>query len=561
MARMIPASIVAETKSDAERLLYERFRQSLGDDYVVFHSVAWQGVTADGRPRDGEADFIVAHPQSGILVVEVKGGTIAWNPETGEWTSVSRNGHVSRIRDPFAQARESKYALRDALQCSTPGLRQLSLGHAVAFPDVVAGGDLLGPDKPRAIVLDRADLADLAAWVARVMRHWQGESRCDAVARLTARDALMKLLAAPRELRPALWGEIAQWQRELIRLTDQQFAILNMLNRQRRARICGCAGSGKTLIAVEKATRLAQQGMRVLLTCFNKRLAAELQGRLAGQNNLDVFNFHDLCARFAEEAGVLPAMGDDEQAFYDRHLPEALMVATEKLGPRYDAIIADEGQDFADEWWVPLQMTLRDPDGGILYIFYDDNQKLYPRARQLPILDEPFELTINCRSTQRIHAQVMKFYQGQTQPLSGGPEGVPPEVVWCESKRPFIPELQRVLDRLIGEERVPPEHITMLVGARLDWLMKHANVLRPRLTDDPARRGAAIYCATAHSFKGLESPVVILTNVDASWIGDWMRDVPRLLYVACSRASAHLIVLLAREGGDAMVHAAFAEER
>lgn len=561
MARMIPASIAAETKSSAERLLYERFRQSLGDDYAVFHRVAWQGVTADGRPRDGEADFVIAHPQGGILVVEVKGGAIAWNPQTGEWTSTSRSGRVSRIHDPFAQARESKYALRDALQQCAPGLRQLPLGHAVAFPDVVAGDDLLGPDKPRAIVLDQSDLADLAGWVARAMRHWQGESRCDAVSRLAAHDALMKLLAAPRELRPALWGEIAQWQRELIRLTDQQFAILNMLNRQRRAKICGCAGSGKTLIAVEKATRLAQQGMRVLLTCFNKRLAAELQGRLAGRANLDVLNFHDLCAKFAEEAGVLPTMGDDERVFYDRDLPEAMMAAVEKLGPCYDAIVADEGQDFADEWWVPLQMTLRDPEGGILYIFYDDNQKLYPRSRCLPIPGEPFELTINCRSTQRIHAQVMKFYQGQSQPLASGPEGVPPEIVWCAGKRPFISELQRVLDRLIGEERVPPEHITVLTGARLDWLMKHANVLRPRLTDNPARRGEAIYCATVHSFKGLESPVVILTNVDVSWIGDWMKDVPRLLYVACSRASTHLIVLLAREGGDAMVHRAFVEER
>ncbi|BCX02765.1 MAG: DNA helicase [Candidatus Roseilinea sp.] len=561
MARMIPAPIAVETKSDAERLLYECFRQSLGDDYAVFHSVAWQSVTADGRPRDGEADFVIAHPQNGILVIEVKGGAIAWNPQTGEWTSTGRSGRVSRIHDPFAQAREGKYALRDALQRSAPGLRQFLLGHAVAFPDVVVGDDLLGPDKPRAIVLDRSDLADLAGWVARAMRHCQGESRCDAVARLAAHDALMKLLAAPRELRPALWGEIARWQHELIRLTDQQFAILNMLNRQRRAKICGCAGSGKTLLAVEKATRLAQQGMRVLLTCFNKRLAAELQGRLAGRANLDVLNFHDLCARFAEEAGVLPVMGDDEQAFYDRQLPEALLAAVERLGPRFDAIVADEGQDFADEWWVPLQMTLRDPDGGILYIFYDDNQKLYPRSRQLPISGEPFELTVNCRSTQRIHAQVMKFYQGQTQPLSGGPEGVPPEIVWCEGKRPFIPELQRVLDRLIGEERVPPEHITVLAGARLEWLMKHATVLRPHLTDDPARRGEAIYCATVHSFKGLESPVVILTNVDVSWIGDWMKDVPRLLYVACSRASAHLIVLLAREGGDAMVRQAFAEER
>jgi hypothetical protein len=561
MARMIPTPIARETKSDAERLLYDALRDALDDDYVVFHSVAWQGVNGEGRRRDGEADFVIAHPRLGILVLEVKGGAIRHDPRDGRWISTGRGGRDVHIHDPFAQARESKYALRDALVSAEPALKsgRFNLGHAVAFPDVVIGDALLRPDQPRQIVLDKADLADVAAWIARAMDYWQSKAPRDAVTQLAAREALMRLLANPREFRPALWGEIAQWQRELIRLTDQQFAILNMLNRQRRAKICGCAGSGKTLIAVEKAVRLARQGMRVLLTCFNRPLARELRDRLGRHANLDAVNFHDMCAQLAEEAGILPQKGDDLQAFYDRLLPEALMSAADKLGPRYDAIIVDEGQDFADEWWVPLQMLLRDPDDGILYIFYDDNQKLYPRSRTLPIPGEPFELTINCRSTQRIHRQVMKFYQGQSQPLSGGPEGLPPEVVLCAGKRPFALELQRILDRLIGEGRVPPEHITVLAGAHLDWLMRHASAMRPRLTDDPSRRGEAIYCSTVHGFKGLESPVIILTNVDASWLGDWMKDLPRLLYVACSRASAHLIVLLARDGGDPAVHQAFAE--
>lgn len=60
-----------------------------------------------------------------------------------------------------------------------------------------------------------------------------------------------------------------------------------------------------------------------------------------------------------------------------------------------------------------------------------------------------------------------------------------------------------------------------------------------------------------HGFKGLESPVVILTNVDASWLQHWTVELPRLLYVACSRASAHLIVLLGKDRGNAAVHDAF----
>ena len=37
---------------------------------------------------DGEADFVVAHPEDGLLTVEVKGGTIIRDSRSEEWTSI-----------------------------------------------------------------------------------------------------------------------------------------------------------------------------------------------------------------------------------------------------------------------------------------------------------------------------------------------------------------------------------------------------------------------------------------------------------------------------------------
>jgi hypothetical protein len=119
---MIPTPIAPATQSDAERALYDALRDALDDDFVVFHSVAWQGVDGQGRPRDGEADFVIAHPQRGLLVVEVKGGVISWNPHTGAWTSTSRGGRVNSIHNPFEQAKDSKYALREHLRHAAPSL-------------------------------------------------------------------------------------------------------------------------------------------------------------------------------------------------------------------------------------------------------------------------------------------------------------------------------------------------------------------------------------------------------------------------------------------------------
>jgi hypothetical protein len=366
---MYPNQLSPDTKSNAERKLYQAFRNELEDEYTIFHGVAWPSLDAEGRPRDGEADFVIAHPQRGILVMEVKGGAIRYSPRTGQWTSTDRTGQVHDVKAPFAQAKDNKYILLDSLKgrLSQPR-RRINIGHAVAFPDVVVGEDWLGPDKPRHIVLDATDLADLSGWVGRALAYWRGpETQKETAPGEEVVKALMDFLGKEWELRPALWGDFVQEQQQLICLTEQQYLILDALNRQRRAAICGCAGSGKTMLAVEKATRLARQGFHVLLTCFNKHLAADLRARLKPSPNLDIVNFHALCYDLARRADVLPVKRDDD-TFFNRQLPEALMDAADALDIHYDAIVVDEGQDFREDWWIPLQTLLRDPDHGILYI-------------------------------------------------------------------------------------------------------------------------------------------------------------------------------------------------
>jgi superfamily I DNA/RNA helicase len=56
----------------------------------------------------------------------------------------------------------------------------------------------------------------------------------------------------------------------------------------------------------------------------------------------------------------------------------------------------------------------------------------------------------------------------------------------------------------------------------------------------PPRRGEPVVFSTVHAFKGMESPVVILMDVDRM-TGEGPQA---LLYVAMSRARSHLIVLL-----------------
>jgi hypothetical protein len=164
MARMIPESAGPETASSAELRLFERLRDDTSDDLVAFHSVAWLAPADDGRPREGEADFVLGHPKHGVLVIEVKGGRIRYEANTRRWTSIGRDGE-HRIKDPFRQARRTQHLLIDALSKAKGG-RNITVGHAVAFPDARVPKSNLKPDAPREIVIDGRDLSRLEERIA-----------------------------------------------------------------------------------------------------------------------------------------------------------------------------------------------------------------------------------------------------------------------------------------------------------------------------------------------------------------------------------------------------------
>src|SRR5437773_11264803 len=139
MARMVPFPMLP-TESSAERRLYEGFLTQLADEYVVYHSVDW--VLGARKPGEavvqGEADFILAHPVDGILILEAKGGELDYDPATRRWTQSGRSGRHHLHEDPFHQARDEMQSLSAILshQAGWAGC-QPWYGYAVAFADVL----------------------------------------------------------------------------------------------------------------------------------------------------------------------------------------------------------------------------------------------------------------------------------------------------------------------------------------------------------------------------------------------------------------------------------------
>ena len=104
MARMIPEEPSPGCESAAEERLFAALRDETADDLVAFHQVPWLVPRDGGRPREGEADFVVADPKRGALVIEVKGGSVRYDAARGRWLSIGKGGEAE-IKDPFAQAR------------------------------------------------------------------------------------------------------------------------------------------------------------------------------------------------------------------------------------------------------------------------------------------------------------------------------------------------------------------------------------------------------------------------------------------------------------------------
>ncbi len=538
MARMYPARIRDATQSQAERRLYDAFYTGLSNDYVVFHSVAWLARDPRSGAQDGEADFIVVHPTRGMLVIEVKGGRILYDGSLGQWYSGQ-----NAIKDPFEQARRNKHSLLAKLN-DLPYWRNrwITLGHAVAFPDAVVKQDLR-LDAPQVIVLDASDLAHVRDWVESVLAYWQTQVAQEGAPGQTGVEELIRLLSPSWDLHAPLAAEFVDEQHAIIRLTEDQFNVLDILSERRRVAIHGCAGSGKTTLAIEQAKRLGRQVFRVLLTCYNRHLAEYIRSDETLPKTVEVLHFHGLCAKLANEAKLSDRLnqGRNTQTWYDRTLPDLLMEAVDTLGPQYDAIVVDEGQDFKTDWWVPLQYLLPDPDHSILYVFYDDNQNIYQAASDLPTGLENFPLRTNCRNTQLIHRAFLPFYRSTLKPSARGPKGRPPEVQYYTSEQTLKQALDSTLLRLIMHERIDPGDVVILTprSRKTSCLWQWDSLGGFRLTDHWPPGSGEIYCTSVYQFKGLESPVIILAEANAST----QQDMETILYVGCSRARNHLIVL------------------
>ena len=547
---------LTELPSQAEAKVYRALRDGLPRDYVVLFQVGWILRREEEQVKDGETDFVVCHPDLGYICIEVKGGGVGFDSSRGDWYSIDRHLQKHAINNPINQALKAKYSIRTKLN-EHPRWRDLApanvlKGHAVFFPDVGDANALSRPDMPAALIGCARDLQDTKAWIDAVFAYWGNDVSSFTPMGRRGVDVLREVFARSFVVAPLISSQLADQEARRLVLTRDQIRVLDFLRSHRRVAVSGGAGTGKTVLALEKARRIASEGFRVLLTCCNRQLADHLASLCADTPNLDVMSFHQLCHRQVEKANRASGRNLVSEAkvtypgrdLYEVQLPNALGYSVEILPDRYDAIVCDEGQDFREEFWVPLELLLSDYDSSPLYVFYDDNQNLYARAGTFPIRDEPFSLTTNCRNTAPIHKAAYRHYKGV--PVSSPDiQGDDVQLDESPSRHSQAAKINARIVDLVARQGVAPGDITVLVADALHKAEYYSALRRLPLPkpatwlEEGERGNATVLIDTIQRFKGLESPIVILWGMDTIDLSQRQE----LLYVGMSRAKSLLVIV------------------
>lgn len=531
----------------AESKVYHALKEQLGNEFTIFYNTAWSGqVHPDGSFEDGEADFIILWKDKGYLSLEVKGGGIGYDLTAGKWFSQNRNGERNFIKDPFEQAKRSKHFLLNKLKSHPAFVNQrICMAHAVIFPDVSRNGLPNQVSYDPKLIMTNESMPHIAKEIKDIFQIFLMNQNDSGLSNDNV-SILKSILSKSFYLKPLLSVQIENTEQQLLELTKAQYKLLNNLSRNRRMVVSGSAGTGKTLLAIEKARRLASEGINTLFVCYNKPLANHIRVTMGKIPNLSVYTFHELCYYFEKMSNPdhRPFKDDQEETdnFFNEVLPSRYLDALGNTPIRFGSIIVDEAQDFYETWRVPLELSLSHRENALFYIFYDENQNIYGRKLKLPFTEPSFHLADNLRNSNQIFNFAMKFYEGQDIPCSSGVDGSEVSVIEVKNeKQTILNELNSLIRKLTTIEKIPINQIAILTcsSTNSSVLSGSKNLGPYKITNDHHDSNGILF-ESVRRFKGLERPVVIIIDIEMIQ----GIDRTRILYMGFTRPRSQLYVFV-----------------
>ncbi|WP_018868993.1 DEAD/DEAH box helicase [Thioalkalivibrio sp. ALgr3] len=582
--------------TSGEKRFARRLEHFLEDDYLC-----WYDVPVGGRSE--HPDFIVLHPQRGLLILEVKD----WRLETirqidrQEATILTDRG-LKVVPNPLEQARQYAYQVIKPLErdpqlvhppgSSLQGRLMLPFGHGVVLANITRAQfeqQELGEVLPANRVICRDEMTESQDPENFQKRLWD---------MFTVQFPHRLSLPQIDRIRGHLFPEIrirqgslfddasdadetespAEVLPDLMRVMDlQQEQLARSLGTGHRV-IHGAAGAGKTLILVYRCLHLARALRKpILVLCYNRTLADRLQAILAEKGAGDqvvVYNFHRWCHAQLRTYNVPPPPNNtDKRAFFDQLVQQVIDGVDQGQipGGQYGAVMIDEGHDFEPHWFR-LATQMVDPDTNSVLVLYDDAQSIYGRSQSrfsfssvgVEARGRTTILRVNYRNTRQVLDLATRFARELLDPQEAEEDGiplVPPESAGREGPEPAIiplPAQPQEIEYIAGhfkrlhEQGRPWSEMAVLhrrvpAAGRIRAVFEREGIPLENLGDRNRQKSATpadtVKMVTMHSSKGLEFPVVALTGLgEMDTAEEREAEEARLLYVAMTRAMDELIV-------------------
>ena len=594
MATLIPAlGSCVSRMMPGERRTAERLEQKLDADYLLWYDVAV-------GPKHQHPDFVVMHPRRGILILEVKDFRLSTLIQANKQTwDIHGELGPKTIPNPLEQARQYAHQVVHALE-RDPQLVQPEGRHQgkLAFP--WSYGVVL-PNITRA-QFDKAELAHAIEPHRVICQDEMGEQvepealqsrlwdmfpfMMGGVMSLPQMDRVRWIMFP--EVRVQVTGELFDDADEaaelpsIMRVMDiQQEQLARSLGDGHRV-IHGVAGSGKTMLLGYRAEHLAKAqtaaSKPILILCYNEPLARQIARVMAAKGIADrvhAVHFHKWCRQQLVAYGQdLPSQNLPWDAFFEDMVQRVITGVDRRQIPsgQYQAVLIDEGHDFAPEW-LRLVVQMVDPATNSLLVLYDDAQSIYDRTQKsknfsfksvgIQAQGRTTILKINYRNTRQI-LQTASLVAADLltaedkdddgvpllKPVSCGRDGEAPLIVRLPTLRE---EVAQVAELLATAHREGHAWADMAILCRHHSEMDMcAEFLRKRKLPHQLRRNSSsvfdpahdsIKVMTLHVSKGLEFPVVALVGAGRMPAeGEDEREEARLFYVGATRATQRLVI-------------------
>lgn len=550
MAIMIPKTPREHDAASAEGVMFEALK-SLPDDYYVFHSVSlfYKNQKFDNHIAR-ECDFVVFNPNKGLLCIEAKNG----NPQYTEGVWLYQSGDPMSHDGPYNQVRTYMYHVKEIIKYAFDYniFNHCKILNAVWFP-AISANDFFSRTLPLDVSKDNTLTKEALQDPQRYIDHifdtvGFGDVYETRLSNVEVNKLIGKILAPEFKVFANKDFNLELQEMVFERLQNDQNAILDFTEEQKTAIINGAAGTGKTVVALEKAKRHANNGEKVLFLCYNRKLKDYLEATNPN-SNIDFYTIDGFACKLC----------NTREADYNRLGDKLLGYLINDEFP-YKHVIIDEGQDFGknniEETSIIdiLHDIIVENDNGTFYVFYDELQLVQSEEVPEYIKNADCKLTLyrNCRNTESIAKTSLKtineclvlksdnkrIRNRKMRMMDGALAGKIPSFRFVsESEEKCVDEAIQKLHT----ENVKDSDIVILTCKSLEKTCLK-NYIKNGLY-----KGKQLI-TTCAKFKGLEARAVILVDVDKDLFFDKTKSM--MYYVGTSRARLFLDVVLSLNEED-----------